>query len=490
MHGIECRRLDVDPPALASVSRRNVVPAFDGPDLSRSGTRERRDSSGSLRVLYVEDAEGAADFSWLDQNVELVRETSWRVALARLESDEDFSVVVCDERVGGADGLELLERARALSPTTVRLLIGDTAGPGATRTPCEEAFRCIPRSNAGDELQQAILDALDYHQLLATSPVQPVELARSERDAMPPPANPQHNAARLQPGIDRGPVRITPGPDSSDLPARGLLNLGAALRRVGLQVGGRFVELLPGLTVVGRSRTCHIPIPDPQISRRHAAFSNDGRDVLVRNVSQTNSLRVNGISIERDAARSLVVGDRVTLGGLEIELCALGDYCPSIEPTDIVLRDVAPEHPSRSTLLTLAQVATKYFVLGQAREAERILRPVLDGLLRHCAAGQKPSNQDMELATDLTLRIVEASHAGEWIDYLFQLFTRLERPMPPEVIERLYRVIPDSQGAKMNCYRGYLDTLERLGDRLGPQERFLVRRIHGLATPLRMSAHV
>jgi pSer/pThr/pTyr-binding forkhead associated (FHA) protein len=466
------------------------VPAFDGSDLSRSGTRERRDSSGGARVLYVEGADGAVDFSWLDRSVELVRETSWRVALARLENDDDFSVVVCDEGVGGAEGLELLGRARALSPTTVRLLIGDGTESGAPRTPCEDAFRCIRRSNVADELEQAITDALDYHQLLASSPVQPVELGRSERDAMPPPAKPQRCPPRVSPPIDRGPVRIVPGSAASEVSPRGLLDLETSMRRVGLRVAGRFVELLPGLTVVGRSRTCHIPLPDPQISRRHAAFSNTGRDVAVRNVSQTNSLRVNGISIERDATWPLTVGDRVTVGSHEIELCGLGDYCPSFEPTDVVLRDAAPDDPSRSTLLTMAQVATKYFVLGQAREAERILRPVLDGLLRHCDAGQKPSKQDTELATDLTLRIAEANHAGEWIDYLFQLFTRLERPMPPEVIERLYRLIPDSQGAKMTCYRGYLDALERLGDRLGPQERFLVRRIHGLATPLRMSAHL
>jgi hypothetical protein len=210
----------------------------------------------------------------------------------------------------------------------------------------------------------------------------------------------------------------------------------------------------------------------------------------VRNVSQTNGLRVNGVLIDRDVERPLKVGDRIMLGTHEIEVCALGDYCPSFEPTDLVLREEASGQPSHSTLLTLAQVAEKYFVLGHPREAERILRPVLEGLLRHCQSGQKPNEMDVVLATDLILRIAQVNHAGEWIDYVFQLFTLLERPLPAEIIEQLYRIIPESQGVKMTCYRAYLDVLTQLGERLGPQDRFLVRRIQGLTAPLMMSAHL
>ncbi len=262
----------------------------------------------------------------------------------------------------------------------------------------------------------------------------------------------------------------------------------AGLRRV----VGRFVELLPGLTVVGRSRTCHIPIPDPQISRRHATFSNTGRDVHVRNVSQTNGVRVNGVLIERDVAHPLKVGDRVMLGSHEIEVCPLGDYCPSFEPTQSAQRDHEPsESATRSaTLVTLARVADKYFVLGQAREAERILKPLLQGLLRHCEAGLPPGTGDVELATDLVLRIAESNRGGEWINYILELFTVLERPLPASIVERLYRVVPESQGVKMSAFRAYVDVLNRIADRLGPKDRFQLRRIQGLETPLIMSAHL
>jgi hypothetical protein len=251
------------------------------------------------------------------------------------------------------------------------------------------------------------------------------------------------------------------------------------------------VELLPGLTVVGRSRTCHIPIPDAQISRRHAAFSNDGQQLSVRNVSQTNGVRVNGTPLDRDGSAVLRVGDRIALGAQEIEVCALGDYCPSFEPTHSVsLQADDFDTGELSTLVTLAQVADKYFVLGQVREGERILRPILEGLLRHCEAGQSPAGGDIELATNLSLRIAEANREGEWINYAFELYATLERPLPADAIERLYRIVPEVHGIKMVSFRGYLEVLARSQGRFGPKERFLLRRIQGLETRLMISAHL
>jgi pSer/pThr/pTyr-binding forkhead associated (FHA) protein len=445
------------------------------------------------RVLYVEGSAGLADFAQrIDAGFELVREASPTRALARLEADGDFAVVVCDENVNGSPGLELLAAVRIISPTSSRVLISESLARGASPRALEPVFRCLSPHGSASEWRRAMAEALDYHQLLATCPAQPVEAARLERAAMPPPADP-----RPRPPRSPAPTAINvPSELSSlvlDAPAPELILLEPNARRVGLQVVGRFVELLPGLTVVGRSRTCHIPIPDPQISRRHATFSNNGREVHVRNVSQTNGLRVNGVLIEGDTARLLALGDRVMLGSHEIELCGLGDYCPSFEPTQSsLLSEPTPSDPVNrsSTLMTLARVAEKYFVLGQAREAERILRPLLEGLLRFCESGHDPGPGDVELATDLVLRIAEEHRSGEWINYTFELFTALRRLMTPEQVERLCRIAPESQGVKMTAFRAYLEVLGKVADRLGPKERFLVRRIQGLEKRLVMTAHV
>ena len=467
---------------------------MDGPDMTQPGD-DQGSRARATRILCVDGALAFAPRDILSGlNVDIVRESGAMRALERLEVDGDFAVVVCEEVVGGTPGLDLLGAARAISPTTSRLLISERFSRDAPTEVAELVFRCVSPHAPLGELRSALQDSLDYHQLLSTCPAQPVEGTRLERDAIRPPAKPAPRHPELprwhgfadSAGARAAPVVIDMGS------VEDALVVAPALARVGLRVVGRTVELLSGLTVVGRSRTCHIPLADAQVSRRHATFANTGREVLLRNVSTTTGVRVNGALIERDIDCVVKVGDRVIIGSHEIEVCGLGDYCPSFEPTHGggSPAPVASSAGELSTLLTLARVAEKYFQLGHVREAERISRPVLEGLLRHCEAGRAPTAGDVEIATSLTLRLAEVDGAGEWIDYLFELFTALERPMPAEVIDTLYRVMSDIHGMKIGHFRGYMELLGRVQERFGPKERFLIRRLQGLETPIMMSAHV
>lgn len=464
-------------------------------DLSRSGGLD--DGAGApsrARVLLVEGP--SAPLTQIRSRhlrglgVEVILEPGPARAIERLEADGDFAVIVCEEDLAGASGLDLLDAMRSISPTTARVLVAGSTSPEAPRVQ-DVVFRRVSPLAPPSELAAAIHDAIDYHQLLATSPVQPVEPGRAARDAIPPPAHPARRSTRRERWPELG---LTTDAVVIDVPeaAPELVVLDPGASRVGLRVVGRVVELLPGATVVGRSRTCHIPIPDPHVSRRHATFSHDASGISVRNISSTNRLRVNGVRVERDAACALKVGDRVTLGSHEIEVCALGDYCPSFEPTQntAVRAESAVDGDHPSTLATLAQVAEKCFAFGHVREAERISRPLLEGLRRHCESGARPGPGDVDLATGLSLRIAESNRAGEWVNYLFQLYTAIEEPMAAEVIERLYRLVPESAGISMSSFRRYLAALVRVADRHGPRERFLLRRLQGLEAPLMMSAHL
>lgn len=466
-----------------------------GPDMAHRGDDAGTQARAAARILCVDGALSLAAQELLSgSNVEVVSESSPTRALERVEVDGDFAVMVCEELVGGTSGLDLLAAVRTISPTTARLLISERLSRDTPPAAAELAFRCVSPHAPASELRAVLEDALAYHQLLSTCPAQPVEGARLERDAILPPAKlePRHPRLPRWQGFADSAGNLVP-PLVIDLPpVADSLGVSPASARVGLRVVGRTVELLPGLTVVGRSRTCHIPIPDPQVSRRHATFSNTGREVLLRNVSATSGVRVNGAVLERDAEHVVNVGDRVTIGSHEIEVCGLGDYCPSFEPTHgggIPVEEASSLGPL-GTLLTLARVAEKYFQLGHVREAERICRPLLEGLLRHCEAGRAPTTGDVELATSLTLRLAEVNRAGEWVDYLFELFTALERPMPADLIDSLYRLIPAIVGMKIGCFRGYMEALASIQERFGPTERFLMRRLQGLETAIMMSAHV
>lgn len=464
------------------------------------GASEGEIKGQGLRVLCVDESEKSVEaFRELRAHFDVVVEQSSVEALAALERADDFAVLVAGtDAVRVAATSKFLEAVRVVSPMTARVVLGDVSAQRDVSLLNDSAFALLSASDPAIALRTTIEQAMDYHRLLATSPAQPVEESRADHSAMLPPARlqpNQANAARLLPayaGFSES-TRDLAGEGVQiveQAPARPRLILDST-RRVGVQILGRTIELLRGETILGRSRSCHIPISDPHISRKHACFSNDGHALWVRNLSLATSVSVNGNALAAGATRAIQVGDRLLLGGHEIELCELGDYCPSFEPTEqmAIARSRESARPA-STLLTLTRVAEKYFALGQSKEAARILRPALSGLLRYSEAGKVPAAADVELAAVVTLRIAESSHAGEWIDYLFDLFSALGKPMSQKVVERLYLIIPEAQGVKMGGFRHYAETLLAHQERFGPAERFLMRRIQGLETRIMMSAHV
>ncbi len=443
------------------------------------------DSKSAFRILYVDEqpsAQLAASLA-LDGKFEVLTCTEARQALSMLETELDFAVLVA--RVGSAtlDGPAFLDVVKYMSPTTTRLVLS-SRGADLSNIPLDLVFRTVDEHCPPDRLRQIITDAAHYHALLAASPIQPVEQQRTQEPALLPPD-----------GFSRDSLRgsLASGPNFEAVKIRELIPIAPLIferapSRVGLRLLGRVIELVEGTTLVGRSRTCHVPINDRHISRRHACISNERGVLTIRNVSSTNTLLVNGATLAAELSRPLALGDVIEIGANEIEVCSFGDYCPSIEPTQRLWPEAAGHRTM--TLLALSAVAHKYFLLGQGREAERILRPVLLGLIRHAASGRAPIASDVSLAVDLALKIVESNHAPEWIDYVFDLYAALEQPAEREVVDRLYRLIPETPGIRIGRYRAYLETLGGLEARLGPAQRFLVRRIQGLETRLMMSAHV
>jgi CheY-like chemotaxis protein len=430
----------------------------------------------------------------LSEQFEVVTSTNPLGALALLERDGNFAVVISDINMPQMDGLTFLRQVQALSPTTTRLALTGTLIVNPFGLPPDAVFRIIAKPCPPEVLKELVLDAYHYHALMAASPVQPIKAPLETSSAGPSPALAAESAARdlSQKALPHlrhlfsGPVVIVQAPAE----AGELLGMPA---RIGLRMTARTIELLPGLTILGRSRTCHIPVDDPKVSRRHACFANGGGELTVRNLSSTNRLLLNGLPIEGDVAHPVQAGDRISVGSQEIEVCTLGDYCPSFEPTQRL--SSWSETPSSTsdgapTLGKLAEIASKCARLGQRRDAERILRPLLDGLLRYCRAGQAPLPDDVKLAIELALGVAESARVGEWVSYVFALLSEVGLPPEADVLERLYRVVPMTPGISMAAYRGYLEALTRLQDRFSPAQRFLVRRVQGLETALMRSAHL
>jgi hypothetical protein len=151
-------------------------------------------------------------------------------------------------------------------------------------------------------------------------------------------------------------------------------------------------------------------------------------------------------------------------------------------------------------LSMLAGVAEKFFRLGQAREAERILRPALWDFLQRCEADRRgmelgierdaerlyqsgaesDAENEVELAGRLALRLATDTHAVQWIDYLFRIFTAASRPLSPDLIEQLHDLLRRTPGVSRGGFLRYLNALRACRHEFGPGEHFLIRRIEGL----------
>ena len=71
--------------------------------------------------------------------------------------------------------------------------------------------------------------------------------------------------------------------------------------------------------VIGRSRTCALPLPDPsqQISRRHVEIRFRNGEFSLKVVSETNGIQVNDTFVQPGAAMPLADGDRILIGEYE-----------------------------------------------------------------------------------------------------------------------------------------------------------------------------
>lgn len=89
-------------------------------------------------------------------------------ALALLDAEHEFAVVVSDMRMPGMDGLELLRAIKQRSPDTVRVMLtGNTDQPTAVAAINEgDVFRFLTKPCDPAVFAKTLRDALDQHHLL------------------------------------------------------------------------------------------------------------------------------------------------------------------------------------------------------------------------------------------------------------------------------------------------------------------------------------
>jgi hypothetical protein len=78
------------------------------------------------------------------------------------------------------------------------------------------------------------------------------------------------------------------------------------------------------------------------------------------------------------------------------------------------------------------------------------------------------------------VKLAAATRRGEWVNYAFELYTVMRKPLPGPVVDQLYTVLRQVSDVNLSVLRAYIAILRSVAPRLGPTERFLAQRIEGL----------
>ncbi len=289
------------------------------------------------------------------------------------------------------------------------------------------------------------------------------------------------------------PDRKRTDPVVNEVPGRG-----PRVRFTVVYKGHRF-ELPEGGITIGRGTGCQLVLDDALVSRKHARIDvADGR-AFVEDLGSVNGVFVNGERV--NGQRTLIDADRVVIGQQEIQVFAA--TTPSLlpeSPTARLSADtlvgfeapalIAPGGTPRveeseatrqgDALELLGGVADKVLALGRGDEAERILGTYLRNYLASVKRAGAATPSHAERAVGYSVKLAGATRRAEWVDYAFDLYAAIKKPLPAAAVDQLYTVLRQVPGINLGLLRAYLEVLRSVAARLGPAERFLVQRIEGL----------
>jgi hypothetical protein len=267
------------------------------------------------------------------------------------------------------------------------------------------------------------------------------------------------------------------------------------------------IELPVGEFLIGRSAECQLALDDPLVSRKHAAFHVRKDAVTVEDLGSRNGVLVNGAKI--DGPHAVTEEDRVTIGGQDLRVyyvdetaeaqvreqyrrhtqtlgmgaaeleAHLGGAVTSPPPN----AEVTGNARGIQSFSLLGGVADKALAMGRAEEAERILQGVLNDVAHRAkdARDSKPMEPSVcEQAARYAVRLGGAMGKAAWIDYVFELYADLRKPLPATIVDELYTVVRKVKSLEPKTLRAYLAVLKDVQGTFGPAERFVVQRIDGL----------
>jgi hypothetical protein len=118
--------------------------------------------------------------------------------------------------------------------------------------------------------------------------------------------------------------------------------------------------------------------------------------------------------------------------------------------------------------------------LGRGDAALMLLGMALGNMLKHVQAGASLAPASAARAASYAVKVADATGRARWVDYCFDLYSALQRPLPGEVVDELYVVLRKLNGVAISGFRVYLEKLKGVAPSLSPTDRFVLQRIEGL----------
>jgi hypothetical protein len=231
-------------------------------------------------------------------------------------------------------------------------------------------------------------------------------------------------------------------------------------------------ELNDGRFMIGRGVDCQLALDDPLVSRNHALLTVSGDSVVVEDLGSRNGVRVNGQKVTDPSP--VGHGDRIGIGTQEMVILRQREV-----RADTIIQDQPPTQRLEAFGL-LGSLADKAIAMGRGDEAERILGQQLSAIADDAAQGRDVGIEVCERAADYAVKLAGVTGKGQWVDYVFELYTSLKKPCPAPVVDALYGTLRKARGTNRGVLRAYVDLLKEQLSSLNPTERFLLSRVEGL----------
>jgi len=300
------------------------------------------------------------------------------------------------------------------------------------------------------------------------------------------------------------------------------------MSRFRLRYQSTHLELPAGTFSIGRSSKCSLSVVDELVSRRHAVLHVEPTAVVAEDLDSRNGVVVNGAAIKGRCR--LTHMDRIYIGSQELVLIDSAKMTDQQETAPHVVCEVCSavngaskrhcgecghrlqftpgatykeSHPRGSmppswdepedtctaeTRDIIGGIAAKAISMGRYEEAERILLPHMDALLKRAVHHESLSDSDQDdpdaaFATAIVnaLQLAQGLRGPKWIDWVFRMHLATRRLMSAETIEVLHDIVRTQGYQRREYVRAYLQVIQSQAPTYGPSERFLAGRLDGLS---------